>query len=105
MIERARITKVEFVHFSEMNGFESTGAASLSDESARENLTKFMAKHFPSDDLPEELRERLLMHGYIKIDSKRLFGADRYVISDRIAAVENNRVHLEVADDEQLLKG
>jgi hypothetical protein len=57
---------------------------------------------FGSDNLPEELRERLLMHGFIKVDSAKLFGADRYVMMDQIAKVEKSGVHLKVDSDELL---
>jgi hypothetical protein len=45
------------------------------------------------------------MHGFIKMDSAKLFGGDRYVMLDQIAKVENNAVHLRVEDHEGLLKG
>lgn len=95
---------IEFIHFSEANGSQSTGAASLPDEPANASLLENISKGFRSDNLPEELRERLLMHGFIKIDSAKLFGADRYVMLDQIAKVEENAVHLNVADSERLLK-
>jgi hypothetical protein len=94
---------VDFVHFSEMGDMPPNGAASLPDDSARDKPVGFMAELFGSDDLPGELRERLLMHGFIKIDSARIFGADRYVISDQIASVEGNAVHLKVAEEKELI--
>jgi hypothetical protein len=45
------------------------------------------------------------MRGFIKMDSKKLFGADRYVMVDQIARVEKDGVHLVVTDSEGLLKG
>jgi hypothetical protein len=96
---------VEFVHFSEASGSRSTGAASLPDEPAKSDLIEIIRKVFGSDDLPEELRERLLMRGFVKIDSAKLFGADRYAMSDQIAKVENNGVHLKVENSDGLLKG
>jgi hypothetical protein len=96
---------VEFVHFGEASGSRSTGAASLPDKSAKSDLIEIIRKVFGSDDLPEELRERLLMRGFVKMDSAKLFGADRYAMSDQIAKVENNGVHLKVEDSDGLLKG
>ena len=63
-----------------------------------------MGNAFKSDDLPKELQERLLMHGFVKMDSKTLFGADRYVMSDQIDRGDKNGVHLTVADSDELLK-
>jgi hypothetical protein len=45
------------------------------------------------------------MHGFVKMESKKLFGADRYVMFDQIARVEKDGVHLTVDDSEGLLKG
>jgi hypothetical protein len=95
---------VEFVHFSEASGLRTTGAASLPDKPAKSDLIEIIRKVFGSDDLPEELRERLLMRGFVKMDSTKLFGADRYAMSAQIAKVENNGVHLKVEDSEGLLK-
>ena len=50
---------------------------------------------FRVDDLPEEIRQRLLMQGFVRIDAEGIFAADRYVMPDQIAGV---------ADDELMLK-
>jgi len=96
---------VEWVHFGEAEGPPFTGAASPSTEPVTPDLVEIIGNAFSSDKLPQELRERLLMHGFVKMDSKKLFGADRYVMVDQIARVEKNGVHLVVADSEGLLKG
>lgn len=98
------IGTVEFIHFSEANGDGFTLAASLPDEHEEADPVGFIRKLFGRDNLPEELRERLLMNGFIRVDSARLFGADRYVMLNQIAKVEKNGVHLRVADSEGLLK-
>ncbi|MNU03786.1 hypothetical protein D3C72_2479360 [compost metagenome] len=41
------------------------------------------------------MRQRLLMQGFVRIDSEGIFAADRYVMPDQIAGV---------ADDELMLK-
>ena len=46
------------------------------------------------------LRERLLHNGYIKIDGKGWFGADRYAGSDQITSVSDNTVQLRATKDE-----
>jgi hypothetical protein len=100
-----KVGTVEFIHFSEANGSETFTAASTPAEPSEWNLIDIIGKFFGSDNLPEELRERLLMHGFIRIDSAKLFGADRYVMPDQIAKVDKNGVHLKVADGQELLKG
>lgn len=50
----------------------------------------------PGEDIPEELRERLLQEGYIRIDGAGLFASDRYVTLDQVARVEAGRVVLSV---------
>jgi hypothetical protein len=45
------------------------------------------------------------MHGFVKMESKKLFGADRYVMFDQISRVEKDGVPLTVDDSEGLLKG
>jgi hypothetical protein len=55
---------------------------------------------FPSDHVPETLRQRLLRHGFLRIDSTGLLAADRYVMSDQIADVSGDRVTLRVTRDE-----
>jgi hypothetical protein len=55
---------------------------------------------FPSDQVPETLRERLLRQGFLRIDSTGLFAADRYVMPDQIADVSEGRITLRVTRDE-----
>jgi len=95
---------VEWVHFGEAEGPPPSGAASPSTEPVPSELPEIIRKKFSSDKLPKELQERLLMHGFVKMDSKKLFGADRYVMSNQIDRVEKSGVHLAVADTEGLLK-
>jgi hypothetical protein len=44
------------------------------------------------------------MKGFIKMDSAKLFGSDRYVTFDQVAKVDSKGVHLGVEDTENLLK-
>jgi hypothetical protein len=63
-------------------------------------IEDFAQAIFPSDQLPETLRQRLLRHGFIRIDSTGLFAADRYVMPDQIADVSDDRVTLRGTRDE-----
>ncbi len=65
---------------------------------AQDELIQDFAKALGGeDDLPEELRQRLLHDGYIRIDANGLFAADRFVLPDQIASVDDKGVHLRVA--------
>jgi len=99
-----KIGTVEFIHFSEAGGGEHPVAAAPPEQPTRSDLTDFIRKMFGADDLPREIRERLLMHGFIRMDSARLFGSDRYVMFDQIDKVDAKGVHLGVKDSENLLK-
>jgi hypothetical protein len=52
------------------------------------------------DELPEVVRNRLLRHGFIRIDGSGLFGSDYYVMPDQIASVSQEGVQLNVSRDE-----
>ena len=52
---------------------------------------------FGDTEIPEELRDRLLNHGYIEVDGEGLFAADRYVLPEQISRIDNDRVYLRVA--------
>src|SRR5690606_17962526 len=55
---------------------------------------------FRVDDLPEEMRQRLLMGGFVRIDSDGIFAADRYVLPDQIAGVADDELMLTVEKSE-----
>lgn len=50
-------------------------------------------------DLPPTLQARLMRFGFIKVDGKGLFAADRYVRADRIDGVSGDTVRLSVSKD------
>jgi hypothetical protein len=68
-------------------------------------IDDFTKAIIPSDQVPEALRERLLRHGFIRIDSAGLFAADRYVLPGQIARVSGNRITLCVTRDELIIHG
>jgi len=55
---------------------------------------------FRVDDLPEEIRQRLLMQGFVRIDAEGLFAADRYVLPDQIGSVVDDELVLTVEKSE-----
>jgi hypothetical protein len=76
------------------------GTASSPGESESSLIGDFARAIFPADEVPEPLRQRLLRHGFMRIDSTGLFAADRYVMPDQIADVSEDRVMLRVTRDE-----
>ena len=82
-------------------GPATTATPSRADSSLIDDLAKAI---IPSDQVSEALRERLLRHGFIRIDSAGLFAADRYVLPGQIASVSGNRINLCVTHDELILQ-
>jgi len=98
------IGKVEWVKLVDED--EETGEpveAGLDAEPDRHSLITDIAEAFRGDDVPEEVRERLLHDGFIRIDAEGLFAADRYVLPDQIAGVSGDGITLTVSKD-QLIK-
>lgn len=54
------------------------------------------ANLFAPDNLPEELRERLLNRGFVRLNASGILAADRYIMPEQIDHVENNHVVLKV---------
>ena len=59
-----------------------------------------IAEAFAPYDMPEELRDRLLSEGYIRLDTKGLFAADRYILPEQIASSVGDELMLNVSKDE-----
>jgi hypothetical protein len=64
------------------------------------NVIDAIAEVFAPDNLPEEVRRRLMQQGFLRIDSSGLFAADRYVMPDQIMSVSGDAVTLKVSRDE-----
>lgn len=103
--DRARdeIGRVEYVQFGDDDPTtpepEATSVSGM--EERREGIVDVIAEIFhPDDQLPEEVRGRLLQQGFIRIDADGLFAADRYVTPDQIASVSSDGVMLSVSRDE-----
>lgn len=64
-------------------------------------LVEDIAEAFlPDDEVPEVLRDRLLTEGYVRLDTKGLFAADRYILPEQIAASSGDALMLSVTKDE-----
>lgn len=94
-----KVGTVDFVYMGSVHG-KGTGAAStnrpdLMDTSVMNNLADAIS---PSDDVPEEVKNRLLYEGFVRVDSS-LLGRDRYILPGQIDAVSGDRVVLNVNKD------
>ena len=101
----AEIGTVEMVKFSDEDPttpeVETAGVNPIEEE-RDDNLVESIARVFRSDELPEELRERLLREGFVLIDADGLFEAGRYVLPDQIASVSGDRLVLKASKAELL---
>lgn len=65
------------------------------------DLVHAIARAFsPDDNLSDELKDRLIRKGFVRIDGEGLFAADRYITPDQIASVRDDRLVLTVAKSE-----
>jgi hypothetical protein len=96
------IGTVDRVKMSDDNPATEEAEAVTATEIPQRNKTflSAIAEAFHPDELPEEMRERLLQAGFIRLDSSGLFAADRYVMPDQIMSVAGDSVTLNVSKDE-----
>ena len=96
------IGTVDYVQMSDDNpATEEVEAATPGNLRERDDsLIDNIAEAFKPDELPEEVRKRLLQQGFIRIDSAGLFAADRYVAADQIMSVAGDELTLKVSKDE-----
>lgn len=72
------------------------------DRQRRDTFIDNIADAFRSDEIPEEVREKLLLQGFVRIDGEGLFAADRYVTPEQIERVSKDKLMLNVSKDELL---
>jgi len=99
--EHHEIGKVEWVQFGDDDPdtleVEASGPRRDRDDV---NLFDVIAKAFTSDNVPDELRDRLVHQGFVRIDADGLFQADRYVMPDQIDSGSSDGMTLNVTKDE-----
>jgi len=101
--ERHEIGKVEYVKFGDDDPATPDVEASAPSDLREHDRTLIddIAEVFGADDdLPEEIRDRLLLQGFVRIDADGLFAADRYVTPDQIDSVSGDGLMLNVTRDE-----
>lgn len=100
--ERHEIGKVEYVQFGEDDPetpeVEASGNSELRERD--DSLIDNFAQAFSVDEVPEELRERLINQGFVRIDANGLFAADRYITPEQIDSVSADGLMLNVTKDE-----
>lgn len=62
-----------------------------------DDLVHIIARAFaPNDNLSDEVKDKLMRLGFVRIDAEGLFAADRYITPDQIATTRDDRLVLNV---------
>jgi hypothetical protein len=69
----------------------------------RDTIIDNIAEAFHPNEVPEQLENKLLMSGYIRMNADGIFSADRFITPDQIVRVSDDKVFLAVNRD-QLVK-
>lgn len=106
-VRENRIGSVRLVRFGEATEEEQemgTGPATPGAADAlnmrNDSIIDNIAEAFDPVDLPEGLREKLLLSGFIRLDTSGLFAADRFITPEQIARVADDNVYLSVERDQ-----
>jgi hypothetical protein len=104
------IGRVAFVHFgaaSETQQQLGVGPASPAPADnpnmRQDSIIDNIAEAFDPNEVPPELQEKLLVSGYIRLDTAGFFATDRFITPDQIVGVKDDTVQLSVNRD-QLVK-
>lgn len=95
------IGTVDWVKYGDDNPLtpepEAAGISPIEDRERRDSLINTIAEAFRNDELPREVRERLLHQGFVRVDADGLFNAGRYIVPEQIAGVSDGRLVLKVS--------
>jgi len=104
------IGHVAFVHFgaaSETQQQLGVGPASPAPADnpnmRQDTIIDNIAEAFDPNEVPKELQEKLLVSGYIRLDTAGFFATDRFITPEQIAGIKDDTVQLSVNRD-QLIK-
>ena len=76
---------------------QGTGPATVEDpHQGDHSFLDDLGRAFARDELPETLRARLLLQGFIRVDGAGLLATDRYLTPSQIARVGTDEVRLKV---------
>lgn len=103
--DQREIGKVEYVQFGDDDPETiEVESASPSRPPPRDSLLANIADVFsPGDEIPDEVRRKLLQQGFVRLDADGLFQADRYITPEQIDSVSGDGLTLNVTID-QLVK-
>lgn len=101
---QAEIGTVEYVQFGDEDPLKPGNRAATPGPTDNGNRAEWLVESvldvFAPDDLPETLRQRLLLYGFVRVDAPGLFDADRYILPNQIQSVDGQRVTLKVSKSE-----
>ena len=102
--DRHHIGKVEYVKFGEDDPStpeveSAQPVIDRRDDTLIDNLADAFA---PQDEIPEELRAKLLLRGFVRLDADGLFASDRYIMPEQIETVTADGLTLNVSKKELL---
>ena len=92
------IGKVEDFRFSENDTDHAIQPEEIDpiDRTRQDTFMLALTQSFVADGLPQELHDRLLTEGYVKLDAKGLFAADKYILPEQIASADGQGLFLNV---------
>ena len=101
---QVEIGTVEYVQFGDDDPLKPVPRAVTPGETGERSRAEWLVESvldvFSPDNLPETLRQRLLLYGFIRVDGPGLFDADRYIFPNQIQSVDGKRVTLKVSKNE-----
>lgn len=94
----AHIGTVDDLKFPENITAPAVDPALADRQNGREELglVDALRRSFGTDPIPDVLRERLEIDGYVRLDADGLFAADRFITPDQIALVAGDELILNV---------
>lgn len=105
------IGSVDFVHFGAASetqqqlGVGPAAPAPADNPQVREDsIIDNIAEAFQPNEVPQELREKLLVSGYIRMDAAGIFATDRFIVPEQIVRVADEKVYLSVNRDKLVKK-
>lgn len=102
--DNVELGTVDFVHLGEVSSEAADRGEAPATISSTTNATDALVENvrrvFGKDQLPPELRSRLLQHGFIYVNVPGLLSHNRYVLPDQITQVTSEGVVLKATKKE-----
>lgn len=102
--DEKEVGTIEYVQFTDENldepGPETATSTVEKTEPYRNSLVESIAKAIGgTDNVPEEIREKLLREGFIKIDTG-ILSPDAYALPKQVSNVAGDKVYLDASHDQ-----